>query len=217
MIRRCLHALPHNLLRLAALGLAGFVALAILVTANAQSSPSISIELSPSHSVPMETVIMGTITLNNLDVDSYTSTSTSVIFRADITPYGSAERRCNGDDTGRDIAIEVDESREAFTVKIFDACPSAYHSYGTYTLDVSISKVDTDSPGDRIELASARTQFMMSRYLTIGVPTATPPEPGAQAWMNPDPTTLDMYANGEWHVFRFRTNVQFYLNDHLGV
>ena len=134
--------------------------MAILVTASAQSSPSISIRLTPSHSVPMDTAITGTITLSNLDVTSYSS----LIFRADITPFGGgAERRCNGDDTGKDIEIAVDESREIFTARIFDACPIAYYSYGTYTLDVSISKVDTDSTGDRVELASAQTQFLMSR------------------------------------------------------
>ena len=161
----------------------------------------------------MDTAIIGTITLSNLDVDSYSS----VIFRADITPYGNGERRCNGDDTGRDIDMAVDESREVFTVRIFDACPSSYRSYGSYILNVSISKTDTTQPSGRVELASARTQFMMTRYLNIGVPTATPPEPSAQAWADPDPRTLEMYANGEWHLFHFRSNIQLYLNDHLGV
>ena len=203
-------------------GLVAFLAIILLIAGgraalhdliHAQSSPSISIGLSPSHSVPMDTAITGAITLSNLDVDSYSS----VIFRADITPYRNGERRCNGDDTGRDIEITVAEPREVFTVSVFDACPNSYYSYGSYTLDVSISKVDTDAPGGMVELASARTYFSMSRYMTIGVPTATPPEPGAQAWMDPDPRTLDMYANGEWHLFRFRSNVQLYLNDHLGV
>ena len=179
----------------------------------AQSSPSVSIRLSPSHSVPMDTAIAGTVTLNNLDVDSYSS----VIFRAEITPYNRAERRCNGDDTGRDIEIAVDDSREVFTAKIFDACPSAYDSYGSYTLDVSISRMDTSHPDGRVELASTRTQFMMSRYLTAGVPTATPPESGALAWMDPDPRNLDMVVHGEWHQFHFRVDITKYLNDHLGV
>ena len=179
----------------------------------AQSSPSVSIRLSPSHSVPMDTAIAGTVILNNLDVDSYSS----VIFRAEITPYNRAERRCNGDDTGRDIEIAVDDSREVFTAKIFDACPSAYDSYGSYTLDVSISRMDTSHPDGRVELASTRTQFMMSRYLTAGVPTATPPESGALAWMDPDPRNLDMVVHGEWHQFHFRVDITKYLNDHLGV
>ena len=179
----------------------------------AQSSPSVSIRLSPSHSVPMDTPIDGTVTLNNLDVDSYSS----VIFRAEITPYNRAERRCNGDDTGRDIEIAVDDSTKIFAVKIFDACPSAYDSYGSYTLDVSISRMDTSHPDGRVELASTRTQFMMSRYLTAGVPTATPPESGALAWMDPDPRNLDMVVHGEWHQFHFRVDITKYLNDHLGV
>ncbi len=160
----------------------------------------------------MDTAITGAVTLSNLDLDSYSS----VIFRADVTPYRNAELRCNGDDTGKDIEIAVDESREVFTARIFDACPSWYDSYGSYTLDISISKVDTGSPNGKVELASTRTQFSMSRYMTIGEPTATPPRPGAQAWMDPDPTSFTWYV-GEWHQFRFRSNVVLYLNDHLGV
>ena len=189
------------------------IAITLASSLYAQSSPSVSIRLSPSHSVPMDTAIAGTVTLNNLDVDSYSS----VIFRADITTYGQGERRCNGDDTGRDIEIAVDDSREVFTSKIFDACPSYYDSYGSYTLDVSISRMDTSHPDGRVELASTRTQFMMSRYLTAGVPTATPPESGALAWMDPDPRNLDMVVHGEWHQFHFRVDITKYLNDHLGV
>ena len=189
------------------------IAIALASSLYAQSSPSVSIRLSPSHSVPMDTAIAGTVTLNNLDVDSYSS----VIFRADITTYGHGERRCNGDDTGRDIEIAVDDSRKVFTAKIFDACPSYYDSYGSYTLDVSISRMDTSQPDGRVELASTRTQFMMSRYLTAGVPTATPPDSGALAWMEPDPRNIDMVVHGDWHQFRFRVDITKYLNDHLGV
>ena len=214
----------NGLLRVAALGLAGLAApLAVLLLnaagrdalhgpVHAQSSPSISIELSPGHSVPMDTAITGTVTLTGLDFDSYSS----VIFRADITPYGDGETKCNGDDTGMDIEIPVDESREVFTVRIFDACASAYYSYGTYTLDVSISRVETDPLGDWVELASAHTQFLMSRYLIAGEQTATTPDPDAQAWMDPAPRTLDIYV-GEWLRFQFRSDVTKYLNDHLGV
>ena len=84
-----------------------------------QPSPSISIELSPSHQVPMNTAITATITLSNLDVASYTS----VIFRADLTVFGDGENRCNGDDIGKDIEIPVDESKEVFTVSVYSACP----------------------------------------------------------------------------------------------
>ena len=208
---------PHAAIALA-IFLAGLlIALLILLLGalavlHAQSSPSISVALSPSHSVPMDTAITGAVTLSNLDLDSYSS----VIFRADITPYRNAELRCNGDDTGKDIEIAVDESREVFTARIFDACPSWYRSYGSYTLDISISRVDTGAPNGKVELASTRTQFSMSRYMTIGEPTATPPGPGAQAWMDPDPASFTWYV-GEWHQFRFRSNVVLYLNDHLGV
>ena len=199
-------------------GLAVFIVILLLAAASimhlaqAQSAPSISIELS-SHFVPMDTPITGTVTLYNLAPDSYSS----VIFRADITPYNKGERRCNGDDTGRDIEIAVDESSETFTADIYDACPTEYHSYGTYTLDLSISRVDATAPGGKVELATARTQFGMSRYLTIGEPTATPPDPDAVAWMDPDPRTQNMRVNAEWQEFRFRSDVTRYLNDHLGV
>ena len=199
-------------------GLAVFIVILLLAAASimhlaqAQSAPSIWIEMS-SHFVPMDTPITGTVTLYNLAPDSYSS----VIFRADITPYNKGERRCNGDDTGRDIEIAVDESSETFTADIYDACPTEYHSYGTYTLDLSISRVDATAPGGKVELATARTQFGMSRYLTIGEPTATPPDPDAVAWMDPDPRTQNMRVNAEWQEFRFRSDVTRYLNDHLGV
>ena len=123
-----LRLLPPHAANALAIFLAGLlIALLILLLGalavlHAQSSPSISVALSPSNSVPMDTAITGAVTLSNLDFDSYSS----VIFRADITPYGYAELRCNGDDTGNDIEIAVDESREVFTARIFDACPSSY-------------------------------------------------------------------------------------------
>ena len=72
-------------------------------------------------------------------------------------------------------------------------------------------------PTAKVELASASTSISMSRYLTPGVPTATPPVPGAQAWMDPDPRTLDLYAHGAWQQFRFRGNIVLCFNDHFGV
>ena len=91
------------------------------------SSPSISIELSPAHQVPKNTAITATITLHNLDAASYSS----VIFRADVTVYARGEARCYGDDTGRDLEIPVDGSREVFTISVYDACP--HDTYGNYT------------------------------------------------------------------------------------
>ena len=95
------------LARRAAVGLLLLVVVAV-PTMHAQSPPAISIELSPGHSVPMNTAITGAITLTNLDTASYSS----LVFRADMTGYGAAETRCNGDDTGRDIEIPVDASVE---------------------------------------------------------------------------------------------------------
>ena len=182
-----------------------------ITNVHAQSSPSISIELSPGHRVPQNTAITGTVTLSNLDVGSYSS----VIFRADITGYRDAEGRCNGDDTGKDIEAAVDESREILTdLRIYDACP--HYTYGNYTLDARIFRIDTSAPGGKVELASTSTQFMMSRYLTPGEVTAPPPASGVKAWLDPDPRTLDMRV-GEWHRFRTRSDILLYLNDHVGV
>lgn len=186
---------------------------AVTHLAHAQSEPSISIELSPDHFVPMDTAITGTVTLRGLDPAAYSS----VVFRADITPYSNGERRCNGDDTGTDIEIPVNSSSSTFTARIYDACPSQYHSYGTYTLDLTVSRLNDTAPGGRVELAAAQTQFGMSRYLAAGEAVPAPPTPGAVAWTSPDPTTLGMRALGEWHYFRFHSDVTKYLNDHMGV
>ena len=170
-------------------------------------SPSISIELLPGHAVPPRTAIDATVTLRNLDVNSYSS----LILRADVTVSGSGVRICNGDDTGKDIEIDVDESTEIRTINVYDACPVRF--YGTYILDVRIF----DSGPDRIELASESTNFAMSRYLTPGIPVLPPPAPGTHAWMDPDPREEQIYADGIWHRFYFRTDVLLYINDHLNV
>ena len=146
--------------RLTALAAVLLLAAAPIVhLAQAQSSPSISIDLS-NNFVPQNTAITGTVTLRNLDPDSYSS----VIFRADVTPYRNGEQRCNGDDTGRDITIAADSSTETFTADIYDACP--HHTYGNYTLDLSISRADPTATDGKVELATAQAQFGMSRYGT---------------------------------------------------
>ena len=196
-------------------------AAAVLIAAStlalSQTSSSISISLSPSNSVPMDMAITGRVTLNNLDPNEYSS----VMFRADVNPYDSAdstEMRCNGDDTGADIEVEVDESREVLTgFRVFDACPNVYYSYGSYTLDMTLYEADeTASDGRGDELATARTHFFMTRYLNGAAATVTPPSPQALAWMDPDPRTVGMTAEGEWRLFHFRSDVTRYHNDHLG-
>ena len=57
----------------------------------------------------------------------------------------------------------------------------------------------------------------MNRYLEVGVPTASPPSPDAIAWLDPDPSTVDITVHGEWHEFRVRADVNKYFNDHVGV
>ena len=168
------------------------------------SSPSISIELSPGHQVPTNTAITATITLSNLDVASYSS----VMFRADLTVYRNGEARCDGDDTGKDMEVPVEASREVFTVRVYDACP--HYSSGSYTLDATIFDAD-----DRIEVASATTYFLMSTYLQPGEWTIEPPAPGARAWLDPAPPPV-MYV-GEWYRLQVRADVRLYHNDHVGV
>ena len=160
--------------------------------------------------VPLDTAINADIVLTDLDIVN----CSSPVFRAAVTRYGNAESRCNGDDTGRDTEIPVDASGETFTVEVYDARP--YWSYGTYTLRVSLSRIDASAPGGNVELASASTRFLMSRYLVPGEAIAPPPTPGTQARMDPDPTTLNMGV-GQWYRFRVRSNVLLYLNDHVGV
>ena len=57
----------------------------------------------------------------------------------------------------------------------------------------------------------------MNRYLETGVPTATPPSSDTIAWVDPNPSTVDMTVHGEWHKFRVRADVNKYFNDHVGV
>ena len=199
-----------------------FVALAaVLILAlhaqidlHAQSSPTMSIRLSPGHAIPQNTALTATITLNNLDPASYSS----LIFRSDLTDfdphYSYAAASCEDEDMGQDITVEVDESREVFTVGVYKAC--SHYIYAHYTLDASISRADTSSSSGKVELASASTRFMMSRYLSAGETIQAPPMPDAAAWMAPDPRTLEWYV-GEWVLFRARTNVLLYLNHHLSV
>ena len=168
------------------------------------SSPSISIELSPAHQVPRNTAITATITLHNVEAASYSS----VLFRADVTVYAQGETRCYGDDTGRDLEIPVDGSREVFTAHVYDACP--HNTYGTYTLKATIF-----DPNDRTELASTTTYFLMSRYLKPGESSPAPPAPGVPAWLDPAPPPV-MYVR-EWYRLQARADVRLYHSDHVGV
>ena len=173
----------------------------------AQSSPSISIELSPGSAVPANTEITATITLSNLDVNSYSS----IVFRADVTRWGHARDICEGDGIGEDIDVEVNESKKVLTATVPDACPIG----GSYALEARAFRVNTSPPNDKVELASARAPFVVSKYLMPGVPTATPPVPKPQAWLDPDPTSLDMQVHGEWQRFFVRSDVLESVYDHV--
>ena len=82
-----------------------------------------------------------------------------------MTVYARGEARCYGDDTGRDLEIPVDGSREVFTVSVYDACP--HDTYGNYTHTAMIFDAD-----DRTELASTTTYFLMLFPASRGCQTA---------------------------------------------
>ena len=175
--------------------------------------PTISIVLSPGHGVPLNMAITATVTLDNLDPASYSS----LVFRADLTEWEQAFARsthCEGKDTGKDITVEVDASRETITVEVWKSCSQDIYAY--FTLDAALFRLDTSAPGGRVELASAETRFAMSRYLQAGQTAPPPPAPGVAAWLDPDPTSFE-WKVGESVVFRGRTDILQYLNHHLGV
>ncbi len=175
--------------------------------------PTISIVLSPGHGVPLNMAITATVTLDNLDPARYSS----LVFRADLTEWEQAFARsthCGGKDTGKDITVEVDASRETITVEVWKSCSQDIYAY--FTLDAALFRLDTSAPGGRVELASAETRFAMSRYLQAGQTAPPPPAPGVAAWLDPDPTSFE-WKVGESVVFRGRTDILQYLNHHLGV
>ena len=176
--------------------------------AQSTSGVSVSIELSPGHHVPQKQALTGTVTLDGLDHDSYSS----VVLRADVAGHEDRTSSCRGDDTGKDIEVDVDESRESREVQVFKRCDHIAGGFGTYdyVLDLSVSRAG-------IELASAQVHFLVTYYLEVGDTWLPAPEPEAVAWMDPDPRTVDMVVHGEWTQFRFRSNVLLYTEDHLNV
>ena len=180
----------------------------------AQSTPSISIDLSPGQHVPHTAALTGEVTLSNLAPAEYSM----VTLRADITGHEDRTRHCYGEDTGNDIELAVDESLEAVTLRLFKPCTNAPGGFGTYdyALTISVSRADPMQPGDTIELVSMHVPFLVSTYLTPGEQTLPAPDPSALAWFDPDPRTPAMYV-GEWRQFRFRTDISRYAEDHLNV
>ena len=120
------------------------------------SGVSVSVDLSPGRHLPWDQALTGTVTLDGLDHDSYSS----VVFRADVAGYEDYTATCFGDDTGRDIEVGVDASRESFAIQVFKPCNHAAEGFrGTnvYVLDLSVSRAGP-VPGDRVELSPARLQ-----------------------------------------------------------
>ena len=120
------------------------------------SGVSVSVELSPGRHLPWDQALTGTVTLDGLDHDSYSS----IVFRADVAGHEDYTATCFGDDTGRDIVVGVDASRESFAIEVFKPCNHAAEGFrGTnvYMLDLSVSRASS-VPGDRVELSPARLQ-----------------------------------------------------------
>ena len=180
----------------------------------AQSTPSISVELSPGQHVPHTVALTGEVTLSNLAPADYST----VTLRADVTGHEDRTSHCYGEDTGNDIELAVDESLEAVALRLFKPCTNAPGGFGTYdyALTISVSRADPMQPGDTIELVSMHVPFLVSTYLTPGEQTLPAPDPSALAWFDPDPRTPAMYV-GEWRQFRFRTDISRYAEDHLNV
>ncbi len=197
------------------LKLAGLLLLLLAVApaaGRAQSSPAISIVLSPGHWVPQDTAITATVTLENLDPGSYSS----LVFRADLTEWDQhfpVSTSCEGEDTGEDIPVEVNASRETFTVEVWKSCSA--NIYAHYTLDAALFRLDSSAPGGKVELASAETRFAMSRYMEAGE-TPPPPAPGVAGWLDPDPTSFE-WKVGEWVEFRPLADILQYMNQYVGV
>ena len=199
-----------------------FVALAVLlilalhmpIGLHAQSSPSISIELSPGHAIPLNTPLTATITLNNLDPASYSS----LIFRGDLTEFDShyptEAAYCEDEDMGRDLTIEVNESEETFTVGVYRAC--SYSIYAHYTLDIGIFRADSLAINGKAELASAGTRFIISRYISAEETIPSAPTSETSAWTGLDLASLDIHV-GEWVRIRPHSNVLLFFDTHVGV
>ena len=154
--------------------------------------------------MPPNTAITATVRLTSLDPATYSS----VLFRADLTVFGHGETRCDGDDTGKDVEVPVQASREVFTISVYDACP--HSTYGNYTLKATIFDA-----GYRTELASATAYFMMSFLLTPGESSFDPPAAGVAAWLDPAPPPV-MYV-GQWYPLRVRADLRLFRGDHVSV
>ena len=145
---------------------------AVTPSLHAQSAPSISVELTPGPHLPHTVALTGEVTLSNLDFAIYSM----VTLRADVTGHEDRSSQCYGDDTGTDIDVAVDESREVRTLALFKPCLDVPGGFGTYdyAITLSVARADPMQPGDTIELASLEVDFLVSTYLTPGEQTFLP-------------------------------------------
>ena len=155
--------------------------------AQAQDSPSIAIELSPSSPVEPGTEITVTMSFGGLEEDS-DKTTINYVFRADVASADVCEDRADGYGLGVDRYMRlVDEDPEVRTGKISADCPE-----GDYTLEVSIDSVDG---ADRLLVGSASLDFSI-----IATPPPTPQSQSSDATLSGltiDGATLNNFAAGK--------------------
>ena len=159
--------------------------------AQAQDSPSIAIELSPSSPVEPGTEITVTMSFGGLEEDSYNITI-DYVFRADVLDSDSAANACEDRADGYGLGVDrymrlVDEDPEVRTGIISADCPA-----GDYTLEVSIDSVDGAT---RLLVGSASLDFSI-----IAAPAAVPESQSSDARLSGltiDGTTLNNFAAGK--------------------
>ncbi|WP_420622592.1 YncE family protein [Candidatus Poriferisodalis sp.] len=174
---------------------------------NAQSAATVSVELSPGRAVPANTAIDVTVSVSNLEADS------PVTFRADVQRYGTDKDECEGSGIGADTQYTAHNGDFVVSATISAQCPVG----GPYVLKINLVRRGATPSDPEVQLASSSTTFVVSRYLVAGVTPGPPPRPKPDAWLDPDPRSLDMRVHGEWQRIIVRSDVLLSMFGHAYV
>ena len=174
---------------------------------NAQSAATVSVELSPGRAVPANTAIDVTVSVSNLEADS------PVTFRADVKRYGADKDECEGSGIGADTQHTAHNGDVVVSATISAQCPVG----GPYVLKINLVRPGATPSDPEVQLASSSTTFVVSRYLVAGVTPGPPPQPKPDAWLDPDPRSLDMRVHGEWQRIIVRSDVLLSMFGHAYV
>ncbi len=174
---------------------------------NAHSAATVSVELSPGRAVPANTAIDVAVSVSNLEADS------SVTFRADVQRYGADKDECEGSGIGADTQHTAHNGDVVVSATISAQCPVG----GPYVLKINLVRPGATPSDSEVQLASSRTTFVVSRYLVAGVTPGPPPQPKLDAWLDPDPRSLDMRVHGEWQRIFVRSDVLLSMFGHAYV